>query len=150
MGIFRPDLNTGMTDHARLRALAGITEAPEVMDDDDVLDRDLAELDARTAREKRIVAIIQQVLNKIGFPYDQFDGLGVSYDEIPDRTATITTNDTVDLSHLVALQGSGLAKSYKVSAGKYELNIEFVVDPSFDGNVTMAEEDGTKRFWKAL
>jgi hypothetical protein len=139
-----------MTDHARLRALAGITEAPEVMDNDDVLDNDLAEMDARSAREKRIVAIIQQVLDRIGFPYDKFDGLGVSYDERPDRTATIATNDTVDLSYLVALHGSGLAKTYKVSPGKFELTIEFEVDQSFDGNVTMTEANGTKRFWKAL
>lgn len=144
-----------MTDHARLRALAGISEAsdlideapamPEIMDDDDVLDADIAEMDAREAREKRIVAIIEQVLQKIGLSYDE-----VTYYEQGDREATINTNFRLDLSELVALQNSGLSQSYSINAGKYELNIEFSVDPSFDSNVTMAEADGTKRFWKAV
>lgn len=114
-----------MTDIHRMRRLAGLQEARQIMDPDEEQERD----DARYEREAKIQRLIQVAFSRIGLTLAD-DGL--YYDE-DDREAQVTLDDSeVALDMLLKLKETGLASDYAIKAGQYELVVVFHVSPELD------------------
>jgi len=122
----------------RLRHLAGLNEAEEIMSQDDVDDETISAHDAQMEREKKITKLILTAFLKIGLePETDFGHLGKTYSVYYDedgRAAEVTLDDTeADLSILMRLRKTGLSDEFKIVGGAAAgLKITFIVNPDLD------------------
>jgi len=123
-----PQLNS-MMDVDRMRQLAGMQEARQVMDPDeeDRLD------DERTQRERKISKLIAIAFRRIGLAIAED---GIFYQEDSDREAIVGLDDSrVNIALLTALSTTGLAKVYEIHATEFALEVVFSVDPALDNAI---------------
>ena len=110
----------------RIRRLAGLQEAQQIVHPDEEDEAD----DAQRDREVKIGRLIALAFRKIGLAIADD---GVFYDEGNEREALVTLDDSeVDLALLVRLQQTGLADRYRIWAAGHELIVMFAVSPALD------------------
>jgi hypothetical protein len=122
---------------SRLRRLAGLTEADHHLMTDDEIEQYDYELDkAQYRRQETVKKLIAMAFRRCGFELElEFDD-PILYLEDDDREATVRLDTwEIDLSHLVALQQSGLATRYSVQAMRGKLQISFNVIPGLENSV---------------
>jgi hypothetical protein len=114
-----------MKDIDRMRRLAGIQEAIQVDDPDEVESRD----DERYHRGQKIERLIT-----LAFKQSDIEIADLYYDEEDGRQAQVTLDaDQIDVVSLATkLQKTGLAQSYVIAASREGLLLIFSVDPGLD------------------